>query len=295
MIVKLQDCILQRQGPMRKWSEGGKLIEEEFYDNGRLSGIRRKWDHNGNLCLEIQYHDGLPNGVSRIWFSNGRLQYEEQFVEGFRSDIQREWYLDGQLKCVAKYDHGQLHGLKNCYHRNGGLKSEETYMRSVLNGISRKWDANGRIRKRSSYINNRLHGEQIEWDETGREVSRSFYANGVRIPKKYEVLILNNELHAKHILRIRNVEVRRVCLEALGYEKFLTQLPHEVIHRDNDQELVRMRWHKQEEEVFLVKVKCPSTGAFYTLRVPPYVQNIKQAIAWTFGLKENEYHPDKET
>jgi len=248
-----------------------------------------------NKIQETHYHGGFPNGINRIWFSNGGLQYEERFVEGFRSDIQREWYLDGQLKCVAKYDRGQIQGLKSCYHRNGRLKSEETYVRGALNGISRNWDANGRIRKRSSYTNNRLYGEQVEWDESAGEVSRGYYANGVRIPMKYEVLILNNTIHAMYILRIRNVEVRRVCLEALGYEKFLTQLPHEVIHRDNDQELVRIRWHKQEEPVCLVKVRCPSSGASYVLRVPPHMLTVHQAVAWTFGAKTSEYAPEVET
>ena len=81
----------------------------------------------------------------------------------------------------------------------------------------------------------------------------------------------------------------------MGYSRFLAQMKHDVIEKDGDQELVKIDWIKSEEPICLVKVRCPSTGAFYALRVPPGIKSVKQAVAWTFGVKEEAYVPDVET
>jgi hypothetical protein len=144
-----------------------------------------------------------------------------------------------------------------------------------------------------------LHGEQITWDETGREESRTFYAGGRRFPKCYENLILKGKLEAKNIVNMRNVFHRRICTEVLGYSYFLSQLSGKVIHMDGDQELIKIPRQElgldDREDIYLVKVRCPSTGAFYVLRVPPDMKTVKEAVAWTFGVDEAQYYPEKET
>ena len=37
------------------------------------------------------------------------------------------------------------------------------------------------------------------------------------------------------------------------------------------------------------------TYKIYRLRVPPWIQTARQAVAWTFGLSEEEYAPLEET
>jgi hypothetical protein len=81
----------------------------------------------------------------------------------------------------------------------------------------------------------------------------------------------------------------------MGYEKFLTQVKHTVISREGDNEFLKIDRYKIEEPICLIRVRCPSTGVFCVLRVPPTVKTIKEAIAWTFGLGETEYNPLIET
>ena len=52
---------------------------------------------------------------------------------------------------------------------------------------------------------------------------------------------------------------------------------------------------KHEENIRLIKVRDSTTRQFYLLRVPPTVWTCKQAVAWTFGMEEDEYYPTKET
>jgi hypothetical protein len=68
-----------------------------------------------------------------------------------------------------------------------------------------------------------------------------------------------------------------------------------VIHRDGDSELILMKWGIYEDALKLVKVKDPSTGDFYILRVPLSVKTCKEAITWTFGMSEEDYNLIKET
>jgi hypothetical protein len=106
--------------------------------------------------------------------------------------------------------------------------------------------------------------------------------------------IKTGKFQAKDIIKIRNVAARRLLLEEFGYERFLAQLEHAILDVDGDNELVKIDWRKDEEPVHLVKVRCPSTGAFYALRVPPRMKTVKQAIAWTFRMKKDEYSPVQE-
>jgi hypothetical protein len=86
-----------------------------------------------------------------------------------------------------------------------------------------------------------------------------------------------------------------MCLEEIGYERFLSEVEHEVLDRQGDYEFIRINWHAEEEPIYLIKVKCSSTGVFYALRVSPYVKTVQEAIAWTFALSEHEYRPQEES
>lgn len=101
-------------------------------------------------------------------------------------------------------------------------------------------------------------------------------------------------LRAKEIMNCRNAEIRRSLLASFGYEKFLAEIKGFTIHSDGDSRLVKIEW-RDEEPIKLVKVKDSSTNRFYVLRVPPTVKTCREAIAWTFGLREEEYKPKKET
>ena len=149
--------------------------------------------------------------------------------------------------------------------------------------------------RQCNYQNGRLHGTSKEWDGAGKLRSSGVYVRGLKVPAKIAGLITTGELAAHDILEVKNIEVRRLCLETLGYARFLSQMEHTILDKDGDSELVRIDWHKKEEPMCLVKVRCPSTGAFYALRVPPSTRTIREAIAWTFEMKDGEYRPELET
>lgn len=110
---------------------------------------------------------------------------------------------------------------------------------------------------------------------------------------------------ANEVLNERNIELRRVMLERIGYEAFFEQANAEELDRDTDaggaRRLLKVefedtnRWQRDEPLVCL-SMRCPSTARQYVVRVPPTTKTCHQAAAWIAGFDDpDQYHPDKET
>ena len=102
-------------------------------------------------------------------------------------------------------------------------------------------------------------------------------------------------LTARGIMSQANIEVRRVLLDLMGYERFLADAAPEVLDTDTDgggqpSRLLRVAMGN-DEPLTLVEVRCPSTGRDYHLRVPPTMERASQAVAWTFSLEVPDYAP----
>ena len=106
-------------------------------------------------------------------------------------------------------------------------------------------------------------------------------------------------LTGNEVLTETNVERRRVMLERLGYERFLSDVNMEVLHQDRDPGGVRRLLRapmSNDEPLVCLDVQCPSTGRRYLIRVPPNMQTCHQAAAWIAGFDNPKlYQPLMET
>ena len=250
---------------------------------------------NGNLKFRYFLVNGELNGIGRFWDEQGHLYLEENFINGQLQGIKREWYLDGILKSEEYYNENLRNGIAKAWYSDGKQKRQATYLNGMLHGPCLEWYPNGQLAERKQYESGLMNGVCIKWDEQGKLIEKKVYSRGVIVPPKIQKIINSGALTAQYILNMRNTALRRICLEELGYARFLSQVPHEVLDKDAESELVKINWHKREEPISLVKVKCPSTGAFYTLRVPPRMKTVKKAIAWTFAIPDKDYKPELET
>ena len=129
-----------------------------------------------------------------------------------------------------------------------------------------------------------LHGVALRW-------------KGVPIDQR--IAFRPDTITAAEVLAERNVELRRVLLERLGYDRFLQEAKAQTIDRDTDsggeRRLLKVSLPGDEDLVCIVVV-CPSTAKQYILRVPPKTRTCKQAAAWIAGFDNaNDYSPLKET
>ena len=250
---------------------------------------------DGQIHFRFFLDHGRLHGPGRIWSPEGKLIRQDFFLHGILHGRQHLWYDNGHPKSEIDYVNGAYHGRRREWYPNGLMKSECFYQMNLPDGLSTEWHENGLLKEQMSFLDGQRHGMEKEYDETGGLISQKLYIRGVHFNGRVERLLTTGRLKVKQILRIRNTAVRRICLEEFGYERFYRQIPHQILDTDGNSELVKISWHKDEEPVHLVKVKCPSTGVFYLLRVPPSMTSVRQAVAWTFGVAEDQYSPDEES
>jgi len=102
-------------------------------------------------------------------------------------------------------------------------------------------------------------------------------------------LIEDIEVTSADIVACKNQEIKQNALKRFGYERFVAEVDFKTIHVSGENSLLR------KDDVVFVYVKDSSTSRRYLLRVPPNMQTVEQAIAWTFGMQVGEYKPLVET
>jgi len=142
--------------------------------------------------------------------------------------------------------------------------------------------------------NNRFHDESEP--AICYEDHLDIYAwHGVRVPP--EAILTEASLDA--IMGAENVEVRRVLIDRYGAQNYILDSGSLIVHHDECGTLYRKDLG-YDEPILMVRVTNSTAepdGEFrtYFLRVPPTMQTAREAVAWTFGLSENEYFPLQET
>lgn len=121
----------------------------------------------------------------------------------------------------------------------------------------------------------------------------------------YKKIYINRDITPNGIMGIKNIEHRALAIQFYGYDKLIKELHAEKLDE----------WHGFSEvtnrpilcELFefsmarrrfrFVKVEDYSTHKITTLGVPAIEETttVMGAIAWTFGMKEDEYHPKIQT
>jgi len=128
---------------------------------------------------------------------------------------------------------------------------------------------------------------------------RLYYWHGVPVPSK---LIEAPELISrKDIEDYPNAEIRRCFQEKLGTERFASLFDLELIDSDLDLQGNRQFLYRSREidrvageYIQFAKVICPTTHREYFLCVPPHLNNVWDAVAWTFAKDRVEYKPKSE-
>jgi len=119
----------------------------------------------------------------------------------------------------------------------------------------------------------KIGSHEANWQNFFRKAKQSWKDSQIYHKLQDYLLFLKvDKLTAREILSCRNVEIRTLLLNQFG------------------QDLGNIT-----EPIRVIKVRDSTTKKYYILRVPPTVKTCKQAIAWTFGMEEDEYDPIKET
>ena len=137
------------------------------------------------------------------------------------------------------------------------------------------------------------HGPAICWPDGP---SRWFW-NGVEVDR--HVVEEPSLITTEEILAERNSEVRRVLIERYTPGRFLEDVKAAPIHQDPFGTLYRFTVLDREPLVMVKLLNSTpepdGSRKVYLLRVPPDMTTAHAAVAWTFGLRPEEYQPQIET
>jgi hypothetical protein len=147
-------------------------------------------------------------------------------------------------------------------------------------------------------VDNRFHCESGPAMQF-RDGFKTFMWRGVAVPE--EVIMKRPTIGM--VRNTSNMEVRRIIIERMGYEKFLKSCGGNLIQRDRYGTLYNVGpgfGFGLMGSFLMVKVKNSTpepdgTYKDYVLPVPPHIRTARQGIAWSFGLEEHEYNPKIET
>jgi hypothetical protein len=96
-----------------------------------------------------------------------------------------------------------------------------------------------------------------------------------------------------------NLTLRRIKMEAYGFDRYLRDAGAELAGRDELGSLWRLDQPDDEPLVMVEVVNATAepdgTRASYWLRVPPDTRTAREAVAWTFGFTADTYRPRAET
>lgn len=147
------------------------------------------------------------------------------------------------------------------------------------------------------YQDGRKHG--IDADVHG---TIHHYFENIRIPAKYGAAMSNPDLlTVEEVLGNPNAEVRYVGVKIVGYDKIRKHKNSKTIDTcdKTGMELFQIKGIFDEPVCYLKVINSTAEpdGTFknYYLCVPPTMKKCKEAVAWTFGMKSDEYAPSQET
>ena len=130
-------------------------------------------------------------------------------------------------------------------------------------------------------------------NETGPAISYadglSIYAlNGVKVPREIVDTSAEN-LDPTLLIKESNAEIRREIIKKIGMSRILQKLEAKKLDSWMEYELYRME-NIDIEPVQVLKMRCPSTGAFHAHRVPPEIKSAREGIKWiNHGIDKEEF------
>ncbi|MGW3342527.1 DUF6745 domain-containing protein [Nonomuraea rubra] len=121
--------------------------------------------------------------------------------------------------------------------------------------------------------------------------------HGMPVPPEFGATM--TALTPERIRSEANTELRRAMLEHFGLDRYLAESGAQPVHSDETGMLWRIEL-PDDEPLAMVEVvnstpEPDGTSRTYFLRVPPWVRRAREGVAWTFGLTEDDYRPQRET
>src|SRR5665213_2971785 len=281
-------------GKSYKVWEGGKIVTNEVFKDKTVRtrfGVGKYMKNIWGMQVKHLQRRSATGGFcwEEVYWSSGQLMYRYSRAAKEGKFFRPDGSLWGTFTGKLEYRHlGSMCILKRGWtyrnFRNLYDNGPEFY-RNVDSSFT--WfDKQGKPRYQGQYKDGQRTGVWIV------NYVECVYIRGVAVPKVFADA-KPEEIDVYKVVSEKNAARRAVLIDKIGINRVINELQGEIIDEDktNDYALVNIRLaadsdrsYRGDKVITLLKVKCPSTGAFYTLRVPPGIKEVNTARQWTFGV-----------
>ncbi|MCB9272738.1 MAG: toxin-antitoxin system YwqK family antitoxin [Lewinellaceae bacterium] len=147
-----------RQGLYERFNETGQRVEEAYYENDTLNGLRILYSDKGDTQVVETYRMGHFEGPFRSYYESGKLNVEGQYEADVMFGSWKAFYPTGELKEVVTFADNEENGPFVEYWPNGNLKAEGTYRHGDNeHGLLKLYDESGALSRTMNCDNGVCH------------------------------------------------------------------------------------------------------------------------------------------
>lgn len=118
-------------------------------------------------------------------------------------------------------------------------------------------------------------GPSHEW----RDGWKLYHLNGIRVDE-WHVMTPPEQLDPLEVLSEANVDIRRELIRRMGIELLLSNLPHRVLSKSGDYELLSVDFPGLLTDARYLKMLNPSIGVWHMEGVERTCNTVQDALNW---------------
>ena len=170
----------KRNGITMQFNRKGKISNVEHYKNNKLDGLVYIYSPTSSRLLKEQhYTDGLLTGLYRNFYDNGKIQEEAFYLDNQKHGPSKWFNRNGRLIAAYFYNHGLFEGTQRTYYDNDTLATIAFYKNNESEGKYEEYYRNGKLKLSGIYEAGQKEGPWREYDETGKESNIIRYKKGI--------------------------------------------------------------------------------------------------------------------
>jgi len=154
--------------------EAGEKQEEYQYTGDSLKhGFYKRYSQGGILLEEANYLEGKLDGERIIYNAKGQKEISEIYVNDVLNGPFKEFHPNGKIRLLGTYSDNVLAGKVNVFYVSGKLKEEVQFADNVEEGPFKEFHENGNLKWEGTYRNgDNEFGLLKEYNEKGELIRK---------------------------------------------------------------------------------------------------------------------------
>jgi antitoxin component YwqK of YwqJK toxin-antitoxin module len=179
-IMTYKDGILH--GKKALYNQEAEIIEEGYYDQGKLHGILRQVDQNGREVV-CTYVKNKKEGPYEVYYplhpKHGKVKaLEAVYVNGQIEGEVLEYSEAGHKIAQSQFVNGKKEGEATLFTEKGQVLAKMYFTNDKQNGETTQYYPDGKIHKVTHFVNQEINGEEKTFYRNGKLSSLVSYKYG---------------------------------------------------------------------------------------------------------------------